>query len=94
VSNNRFDGLAPAGKLAFLFGHLPLHTGSRVRIAWLALPKGCINASCTAALKASAFLACGQFEAPKKRENSQKTAPKTPKTDRSYTPKNHKTTIK
>jgi hypothetical protein len=31
---------------------------------------------------------------PVKRENSQKTAPKTPKTERNYTPETHKTTIK
>jgi hypothetical protein len=39
-------------------------------------------------------LACGQFEAPRKRENSQKTAPKTPKTERNYTPETPKITIK
>jgi hypothetical protein len=39
-------------------------------------------------------LAYGQFEAPRKRENSQKTAPKTPKTERNYTPETPKITIK
>jgi hypothetical protein len=39
-------------------------------------------------------LVYGQFEAPKKRENSQKTAPRTPKTEKNYTPETPKTTIK
>jgi hypothetical protein len=39
-------------------------------------------------------LAYGQFEAPSKRENSQKTAPKTPKTERNYTAELPKITIK
>jgi hypothetical protein len=39
-------------------------------------------------------LAYGQFEAPSKRENSQKTAPKTSKTERNYTPETHKNIMK
>jgi hypothetical protein len=39
-------------------------------------------------------LACGQFEAPRKRGNSQKTALKTPKTEKKYTPEKNKMTIK